>query len=74
VHELDHNQPKTMKELLNIATRHASGDQAVRPFLSTVTEGGPSGSQGAPLKVTGKGAKRTTKGNERGQSGDPNMS
>jgi hypothetical protein len=29
VHELGRDQPKTIKELLNIATRHASGDEAV---------------------------------------------
>jgi hypothetical protein len=29
VHDLDRDQPKTTKELLNIATRHASGEEAV---------------------------------------------
>jgi hypothetical protein len=29
MHELDRDQLKTMKELLNIATRHASGEEAV---------------------------------------------
>jgi hypothetical protein len=27
VHEFGHHQPKTMKELLDIATRHASGEK-----------------------------------------------
>jgi hypothetical protein len=31
VHELSHDQPKTMKELLDIATRHTSGEEAVGP-------------------------------------------
>jgi hypothetical protein len=29
VHKLSCDQPKTMKELLDIATRHASGEEAV---------------------------------------------
>jgi hypothetical protein len=29
VHELDHEQPKTTKELHNTATQHASGEEAV---------------------------------------------
>jgi hypothetical protein len=30
VHELGRDQPKTTKELLDITTRHASGEEAVR--------------------------------------------
>jgi hypothetical protein len=33
VHELGRNQPKTMKELLDFATRHASGEVAVGAFF-----------------------------------------
>jgi hypothetical protein len=29
VHELDHDQSKTMKELLDITTRNTSGEKAV---------------------------------------------
>jgi hypothetical protein len=29
VHELERDQPKTMKELLNIATRHTFGEEVV---------------------------------------------
>jgi hypothetical protein len=29
VHELSREQPKTTKELLNVATRHASGEEAI---------------------------------------------
>jgi hypothetical protein len=29
VHELDHDQPKTTKELLDIATHHAFGEEAI---------------------------------------------
>jgi hypothetical protein len=29
VHELGHDQPKTTKELLDITTQHASGEEAV---------------------------------------------
>jgi hypothetical protein len=30
MHELSCDQPKTTKELLDIATRHASGEEAIR--------------------------------------------
>jgi hypothetical protein len=30
MHELGCDQPKTTKELLDIATRHASGEEAIR--------------------------------------------
>jgi hypothetical protein len=43
-------------------------------FVQGDRKAGPSDSRGAPLKVAGKGAKRSTKGNKRGQSGDPNES
>jgi hypothetical protein len=33
VHELGRDQPKTMKELLNISTRHASGEEEVRAIF-----------------------------------------
>jgi hypothetical protein len=33
VHELSHEQPKTTNELLNIATRHTSSEEAVGAIL-----------------------------------------
>jgi hypothetical protein len=33
LHDLDHDQPKTMKELLDITTRHASGEEVVGDVL-----------------------------------------
>jgi hypothetical protein len=34
VHELDLEQPKTTKEMLDIATQHTSGKEAVGPLSS----------------------------------------
>jgi hypothetical protein len=32
-HELSHDQPRTTKELLNIAIRHTSGEEVVRAIF-----------------------------------------
>jgi hypothetical protein len=72
LHELSRDQPKTMKELLNIATRHASGEEAIEAFLvQGDMKAAPIGSQGAPFKAVGKGATRTTKSNKRGPKRQP---
>jgi hypothetical protein len=48
VHDLDRDQPKTMKEILDIATRHASGEEAVRAiFLQNSGKVAPDGGRGA---------------------------
>jgi hypothetical protein len=72
VHELGRNQPKTTKELLDTTTRHASGDEAVDAvFVQSNGKVPPSGSQGVPQKITGKGTKRSTKGSKRGPKQRP---
>jgi hypothetical protein len=60
VHELGHDQPKTTKELLDITTRHASGEEAVH-----------GGSRRALPKAAGKGVRRSAKGNKRGPKWHP---
>jgi hypothetical protein len=66
VHELGRNQPNSTKELLNIATRHASGEEVVRPiFIQDNGKVALGGGCGVPLKTVSKGAKRSTKGDKR---------
>jgi hypothetical protein len=49
VHVLRRDQPKTMKELLDITTRHASGKEAVGAiFIQGNEKAAPNGSRGAP--------------------------
>jgi hypothetical protein len=55
VHELSRKQPKTTKELLDIATWHTSGEVAV----------GANDGWAAPTKATAKGAKDEKKGQKR---------
>jgi hypothetical protein len=61
VHELCHDQPKTMKELLDITTRHASGKEAARAVFI----------QNSGKVAPGKGVKRGTKSNKRGPKRRP---
>jgi hypothetical protein len=59
VHELSRDQPKTIKELLDIATRHASGEEAIGAiFVQNCGKVALSGGRGALLKAVGKGTKR----------------
>jgi hypothetical protein len=52
VHELSREPSKTTKELLDIATRHASGEEAVRAtFILGNTKAAASGGRAAPSKV-----------------------
>jgi hypothetical protein len=72
VHKLDHDQPKTTKQLLDIATRHTSGEEVIGAVFvqgdgKTITGGG----RGAPPKAADKGAKKGSKGNKRGQKRCP---
>jgi hypothetical protein len=72
VHELDRDQTKITKELLDIATRHASSEEAVRTvFIQGDGKMVPSGSRGAPPKATGKCDKRSAKGSKKGQKRRP---
>jgi hypothetical protein len=62
VHELDCDQPKTMKELLDIATRHTSGEEVVAAiFIQDNGKVAPSGIQGVPLKAVGKAQREELK-------------
>jgi hypothetical protein len=72
VHEHYRNQPKTMKELVIITTRNASGEEGIRDvFVQGDGRVVPSGSRGAPLKAIDKGANRSTKCNKRGPKQRP---
>jgi hypothetical protein len=72
LHKLDCDQPKTTKELLDITTRHTYGEEAVRAiFVQNDRKATPNSGRGAPLKVAGKGAKRSVKGNKRGAKWRP---
>jgi hypothetical protein len=72
VHELDRDQTKITKELLDIATRHASSEEAVRTvFIQGDGKMVPGGSRGAPPKATGKCDKRSAKGSKKGQKRRP---
>jgi hypothetical protein len=63
VHELNHDQLKTMKEMLEITTWHASGKEAVRAvFVQGDGKMAPTHSRGAPPKSIGKGTKRSANG------------
>jgi hypothetical protein len=71
-HELDCEQPYTTKELLDIATQHASGEEAVRlTFVLGNVKAATSGSRAAPSKATIKGAKKGAKGSKKGQKWSP---
>jgi hypothetical protein len=61
-----------MKELLDIATRHAFAEEAIGAiFVQGDGRAPPNSSWGAPLKAIGKGAKTSTKGNKRGPKWRP---
>jgi hypothetical protein len=55
VHELSHEQPKTTKELLDIATRHASGEEAIEAAFTLANAGTTTDSgRATPDKTTAK--------------------
>jgi hypothetical protein len=67
VHELGREQPKTTKELLNIATRHASGKEAVMAvFVQNGGKAATGSGRGASTIAADKGTKRSTKSDKRG--------
>jgi hypothetical protein len=62
VHELGREQPRTTRELLNIATRHTFGEEAVGAtfILGNVGTAGGSG-QAVPTKGTVKSSRKDAK-------------
>jgi hypothetical protein len=67
VHELGSEQPKTMKELLDIATRHAASKETVWVvFVQGGSKAVPSGGQRTSTIATNKGTKRGIKSDKRG--------
>jgi hypothetical protein len=72
VHELGREQPKTTKELLDIATRHASGEEAVgAAFILGNVKVAASNDRAAPSKATVKGTRKGAKGGEKGHKRQP---
>jgi hypothetical protein len=72
VHELNHDQLKTTKELLDIATRHSSGQQAVEAaFIMGNAKIVASDNHAAPLKATAKSSRKGAKGGIKGQKRRP---
>jgi hypothetical protein len=68
VHELGRDQPSTTKELLDITTRHASGEEAIgATFILGNMEAATGSSRGAPPKATTKGTQKGAKGGKKGQ-------
>jgi hypothetical protein len=72
VHELDCEQPRTTKELIDIATQHTSGEVAVGATFTLVNAGTTaSGGRAAVIKTTVKRTKKSAKGGEKGQKCQP---
>jgi hypothetical protein len=67
VHELSHEQLRTTKELLNIAIRHALGEEAVGATFILGSTGTTTGRGWAvPTKSTAKSARKGAKGRKKG--------
>jgi hypothetical protein len=61
-----------MKELLDITTRHTSGEEAVGDvFIQDNGKAAPGSGWGAPLKTTEKGTKSSAKGDKMGLKQQP---
>jgi hypothetical protein len=72
VHKLGHEQPKTTRELLDITTRHASGEEAVgAAFVLSKMGAVANGGWATPTKATVKGARKGVKGGKKGQKPQP---
>jgi hypothetical protein len=72
VHELGREQPKTTKQLLNIATRHASGEEVVEAaFVLGNARTASNGGRAASTKATVKSARKGAKGGKKGQKHRP---
>jgi hypothetical protein len=76
LHKLYHEQLKTTKELLDIATRHTSGEEVVgATFVLGNTKATTSASRAAPSKATVKGTRgRVPRVARRGRSDATGMS
>jgi hypothetical protein len=67
VHELGREQPKFTTELLDITTRHASGEEAVEgTFILGNVGVAANGSWAIPTKATIIGARKGAKGSKKG--------
>jgi hypothetical protein len=67
VHELGCDQPKTTKELLDVTTRHAFGEEAVwAVFMQGSGKVNLGSDQGAPSKAADNGAKKGARSDKRG--------
>jgi hypothetical protein len=67
VHELGREQPRTTKELLDIVTRHASGEEAVgAAFVLGNAAAAVDGGRTPPTKATTKGTRKGAKGGRKG--------
>jgi hypothetical protein len=68
VHELGHEQLRTTKFLLDIATQHASSEEAVgAAFILGNAEAAAKGGRATPTKATIKGSRNGAKGGKKGQ-------
>jgi hypothetical protein len=68
VHELSRKQPKTAKELVDIATRHALGEEAIGAAFTLAEAGAAAGGgRTTPPSITIKGTKKGAKGSKKGQ-------
>jgi hypothetical protein len=67
VHELGREQLKTTKQLLDITTRHASGEEVVGSvFMQSSGKAATGSGWGASTAATNKGTKRGIKSDKRG--------
>jgi hypothetical protein len=67
VYELGREQLKTTKGLLDIATQHASGDEAIgAAFVLGNMKVAASGGRAAPFKATINSAQKGAKGSKKG--------
>jgi hypothetical protein len=72
VHELNREQLKTTKELLDITARHASGEEAVgATFILGNTGMTTNDDRAAPTKTTIKGVRKGPKGGKKGPKRQP---
>jgi hypothetical protein len=63
-----------MKELLDITTKHASGEEDVRAiFMQNSRKAAPGGGWGAPTTANDKGTKKGIKNNKRGERRRPQL-
>jgi hypothetical protein len=71
VHTLGREKLKTTKELLDITTQHASGEEVVGATFTLGNVGmAAHGGRATPTKTTIKGARKGAKGRKKGQNAD----